>query len=106
MGTAGATTNSRLSVDDSIQAGFAVLAEEGTKALKLDRLCARLAVTKGSFSWHFTDLAGYRAVRTSAARPPLGNDVVAGERAALDVGAGELAGALTLGVKVPRTAIV
>jgi AcrR family transcriptional regulator len=23
-------------------------------------LCSRLAVTKGSFYWHFTDIAGYR----------------------------------------------
>jgi Bacterial regulatory proteins, tetR family len=45
-------TNSRLSVDDWIQAGFAILAEEGIKALKIDRLCRRLGVTKGSFYWH------------------------------------------------------
>jgi AcrR family transcriptional regulator len=50
-----------LSVDDWIQAGFAILAEEGMKALKIDRLCHRLGVTKGSFYWHFTDIAGYRA---------------------------------------------
>jgi AcrR family transcriptional regulator len=42
-----------LSVDDWIQAGFAILAEEGIKALKIDRLCRRLGVTKGSFYWHF-----------------------------------------------------
>src|SRR6476659_9684109 len=66
MGRAGATTNSRLSVDDWIQAGFAILAEEGIKALKIDRLCRRLEVTKGSFYWHFTDIAGYRAVLVQA----------------------------------------
>jgi AcrR family transcriptional regulator len=54
-------TNSRLSVDDWIQAGFAILAEEGIQALKIDRLCRRLGVTKGSFYWHFTDIARYRA---------------------------------------------
>jgi AcrR family transcriptional regulator len=58
--------NSRLSVDDWIQAGFAILAEEGIKALKLDRLCARLGVTKGSFYWHFTDMPGYRAALVQA----------------------------------------
>jgi hypothetical protein len=36
-----------LSVDDWIQAGFAILVEEGIKALKIDRLCRRLEVTKG-----------------------------------------------------------
>jgi AcrR family transcriptional regulator len=66
MGRAQATTSSRLSVDDWIQAGFAILAEEGIKALKLDRLCARLGVTKGSFYWHFTDMPGYRAALVQA----------------------------------------
>ena len=56
---AGATT-SRLTIDDWVQAGFAILAEDGIAALKIDRLCSRLAVTKGSFYWHFTDIAGYR----------------------------------------------
>jgi AcrR family transcriptional regulator len=60
------TTSSRLSVDDWIQAGFAILAEEGIKALKIDRLCRRLGVTKGSFYWHFTDIAGYRAALVQA----------------------------------------
>lgn len=58
MAKAGA---SRLSVDDWIQAGYAILAEEGIKALKIDRLCDRLGVTKGSFYWHFTDIKAYRA---------------------------------------------
>ena len=57
---AGATT-SRLTVDDWVSAGFEILAEEGITALKIDRLCSRLAVTKGSFYWHFTDIARYRA---------------------------------------------
>jgi AcrR family transcriptional regulator len=59
-------TNSRLSVDDWIQAGFAILAEEGIKALKIDRLCRRLGVTKGSFYWHFTDIAQYRSALVQA----------------------------------------
>ena len=50
----------RLSVDDWIQAGFAILADGGPNALRVDRLCERLGVTKGSFYWHFADLAAYR----------------------------------------------
>jgi len=50
----------RLSVDDWVQAGYEILAEEGIKALKIDRLCSRLGVTKGSFYWHFADIASYR----------------------------------------------
>ena len=56
----------RLSVDDWIRAGYAILAEEGIKSLKVDRLCSRLGVTKGSFYWHFTDIAGYRIALVDA----------------------------------------
>ena len=62
---AGATTG-RLTVVEWVQAGFAILAEEGITALKIDRLCSRLAVTKGSFYWHFADIAGYRAALIDA----------------------------------------
>jgi AcrR family transcriptional regulator len=74
MGRARATTNTRLSVDDWIQAGFAILAEEGIKALKIDRLCNRLEVTKGSFYWHFTDIAAYRATLVQAWGEVRGDD--------------------------------
>jgi AcrR family transcriptional regulator len=60
-GAAGNTAASKLTVDNWIQAGFAILAEEGIKALKIDRLCARLGVTKGSFYWHFDGMPSYRA---------------------------------------------
>ena len=56
----------RLSVESWIRAGYAILAEEGIKALKLDSLCARVGATKGSFYWHFTDMAGYRAALIQA----------------------------------------
>jgi AcrR family transcriptional regulator len=52
--------NGRLTVDDWLQAGYTILAEEGRHALKLDRLCACLGVTKGSFYWHFADMGTYR----------------------------------------------
>jgi AcrR family transcriptional regulator len=51
----------RLGIDDWLQAGFAILAEQGIKALKVDSLCDRLGVTKGSFYWHFTGMPGYRS---------------------------------------------
>jgi AcrR family transcriptional regulator len=60
-GAAGNRAANRLSTDDWVQAGFAILAEEGLKALKIDRLCARLGVTKGSFYWHFDGMPSYRA---------------------------------------------
>jgi AcrR family transcriptional regulator len=74
MGRASATTNGRLSVDDWIQAGFAILAEEGIEALKIDALCRRLDVTKGSFYWHFTDIAAYRSSLVEAWGAMRGDD--------------------------------
>jgi len=62
----GGAATSRLTVDNWVAAGFEILAEEGITALKIDRLCSRLGVTKGSFYWHFTDIAGYRATLTEA----------------------------------------
>ena len=53
--------SSRRTVDDWLEAGYTILAEDGLQALKIDRLCERLGVTKGSFYWHFTDMAGYRS---------------------------------------------
>jgi AcrR family transcriptional regulator len=50
---------SRLSVDDWVELGLELLAEEGLSALKIDRLCRRMGATKGSFYWHFTDLDAY-----------------------------------------------
>ena len=60
MATRRTSGNGRLTVDDWVQAGYAILAEEGLNGLKLDRLCARLDVTKGSFYWHFADMGAYR----------------------------------------------
>jgi len=62
----GGAATSRLTVDDWVKAGFGILAEEGITALKIDRLCSRLDVTKGSFYWHFPDIAGYRATLIEA----------------------------------------
>ncbi|WP_123024927.1 TetR/AcrR family transcriptional regulator [Mycolicibacterium stellerae] len=59
-------TGRRLSIDDWIQAGFALVAEGGPHALRVDRLCERLGVTKGSFYWHFADLHAYRTALLDA----------------------------------------
>jgi AcrR family transcriptional regulator len=56
----------RLSTDDWIEAGFAVLADKGPNALRIDALCERLHVTKGSFYWHFTDMPTYRGALVEA----------------------------------------
>jgi AcrR family transcriptional regulator len=66
MTRARATASNRLSVEDWVQAGYSILAEDGIKALTIERLCRRLRVTKGSFYWHFTDMPGYRAALIAA----------------------------------------
>lgn len=53
-------------MDDWIQAGYTILAEEGMNALKIDRLCSHLEVAKGSFYWHFSDMPGYRGAHIEA----------------------------------------
>jgi AcrR family transcriptional regulator len=60
MASSRGTAGSRLGLEDWIQAGYSLLAEEGIKALKIDKLCDRLGVTKGSFYWHFDGMPSYR----------------------------------------------
>lgn len=53
--------STRLSADDWLQAGYTLLAEEGARALKIERLCRQVGATRGSFYWHFEDMDSYRA---------------------------------------------
>ena len=53
------TTSTRLSISDWITAGLELLAAEGIGGVKIQKLCERLGVTKGSFYWHFTDLDAF-----------------------------------------------
>lgn len=46
-------TSLRVSAVDWIDAAMKLLAREGVDAIRIDRLCAELKVTKGSFYWHF-----------------------------------------------------
>lgn len=52
-------TSSRLTIERWIEEGYTLIAEEGLRAVKIDRLCERLGVTKGSFYWHFDDIHAY-----------------------------------------------
>ncbi len=55
------TPSTRLSVEDWLRAGYTLLAEQGARALKVERLCRQAGVTRGSFYWHFEDMDSYRA---------------------------------------------
>lgn len=43
----------RMSKADWIEAAMRLLVAEGPEALRVDRLCVMLGITKGSFYWHF-----------------------------------------------------
>lgn len=46
---------------DWIKAGFRALTAGGPQAVRVERLARDLAVTKGSFYWHFADLSALQA---------------------------------------------
>ena len=49
----------RLKKEDWVQFGLQTLAKKGPAALKADRLAAALKVSRGSFYWHFENLATF-----------------------------------------------
>ena len=51
------TAKARLSREDWIVGALELLAEKGAAAVAVEPLATRLGVTKGSFYWHFRDLA-------------------------------------------------
>ena len=53
------TSSPRLSVDDWVSAAIEIATAEGIQGIKINRLCERLGVTKGSFYWHFADLDAF-----------------------------------------------
>jgi AcrR family transcriptional regulator len=53
-------------MEDWLAAGYTILAEEGVRGLKIERLCEQTGATKGSFYWHFDDIHNYRAVLVSS----------------------------------------
>ena len=45
--------------DRWLNEGMAVLAEQGSRSIRVNRIAARLDLTKGSFHHHFDDIADY-----------------------------------------------
>jgi AcrR family transcriptional regulator len=56
-----AASTPRLSIDDWTERALALVMDEGVGAIKINRLCRELGVTKGSFYWHFADLDAFLA---------------------------------------------
>jgi AcrR family transcriptional regulator len=51
----------RLGPQAWLDAGLKALAKSGAAALKADTLAGRLGVSRGSFYWHFADIAAFHA---------------------------------------------
>ena len=57
----GASMNDRLTKDDWITHGLRTLANDGANALKVGAMATKLKVSRGSFYWHFRDIADFRS---------------------------------------------
>lgn len=57
----GQAMSERLTKSDWIKQGLRTLAKEGAGALKVGPMAAKLRVSRGSFYWHFQDIAEFRA---------------------------------------------
>jgi AcrR family transcriptional regulator len=51
----------RLNKSEWIEHGLRTLAKDGANALKVGPMSAKLKVSRGSFYWHFRDLADFRS---------------------------------------------
>lgn len=57
----GEAMSDRLTKDDWIRHGLRTLTSEGAHALKVGAMATALKVSRGSFYWHFVDIADFRA---------------------------------------------
>ncbi len=71
------TEKKRLSIVDWLQAGFQALAALGPQALKAEPLARRLKVSKGSFYWHFKDIADYKSAMLDHWQQQATGDIIA-----------------------------
>lgn len=69
-------TKQTLTPEDWIKTAFGLLAKTGPQAIRVDYLCRELGVTKGSFYWHFADLAALRAAMVEHWRRVSTRDVI------------------------------
>jgi AcrR family transcriptional regulator len=53
--------NDRLTKSDWIKHGLRTLANDGANALKVGPMATKLEVSRGSFYWHFRDIADFRS---------------------------------------------
>ena len=59
--THGRNMNDQLTASDWLDKGLKTLAKDGFTALKAEPLAKAMRVSRGSFYWHFADIAAYHA---------------------------------------------
>lgn len=74
----------QLSAGDWISQGLKALAESGFTALKADPLAKAMGVSRGSFYWHFADLAAFHAAVLKRWREIAAEQIIADVEAASD----------------------
>jgi AcrR family transcriptional regulator len=71
------TSKKRLTPEDWLAAGFRQLATQGPAQLKAEVLARALGTTKGSFYWHFADLAAYKDALLQMWRDKVATETIA-----------------------------
>ena len=72
----------QLSAQDWLDQGLKTLAKSGFTALKAEPLAKTMGVSRGSFYWHFADIAAYHAEILKAWREIAAEQIIAGVEAA------------------------
>src|SRR5712671_3565766 len=76
----------QLSAKDWLDQGLRTLAKNGFTALKAEPLAKAMGVSRGSFYWHFADIAAFHAAILKHWREVAAEQVIAG----LEASAGEV----------------
>ena len=69
-------TKEKLTKETWLAAGFQSLAENGPTSIQINLLAKKLGATKGSFYWHFKDMADYKAGMLTLWRSKAATDVI------------------------------
>ncbi|MGY8662129.1 TetR/AcrR family transcriptional regulator [Bradyrhizobium sp. UFLA05-109] len=93
----------QLSAQDWVDLGLKTLAKSGFTALKADPLAKAMGVSRGSFYWHFADLAAFHAAILSRWREVATEQIIAAVEAAKSENKSESRGAEPLAVLLKLT---
>src|SRR5881394_3440582 len=74
----------QLSAQDWVDHGLKTLAKNGFTALKAEPLAKAMGVSRGSFYWHFTDIAAFHAAILKHWREIAAEQIIANLEAASD----------------------